>query len=149
MRMVCPACSAAYDVPDSLLSAGRAVRCARCAHQWIPVEAAPPPPAPAPAPAIQPPPWTDGEVIEEVQLEVPEALTPETPRFTAMDRLALHRANLEPNRLPLQIAWAASILVLLLLIAGFLVFRTEIAHVWPASRRLYDALGLLTPPAKS
>ncbi|PHK95826.1 hypothetical protein CR162_05625 [Pseudoroseomonas rhizosphaerae] len=37
MRLECPACAAAYDVPDSLLAPGRAVRCVRCAQSWVPV----------------------------------------------------------------------------------------------------------------
>ncbi len=37
MRIVCPACDAVYEVPDSLLGAeARALRCARCGHEWVP-----------------------------------------------------------------------------------------------------------------
>ncbi|MFC7608495.1 MJ0042-type zinc finger domain-containing protein [Teichococcus aestuarii] len=46
MRLECPACAAAYDVPDALLAPGRAVRCVRCAQSWVPLPArleAPPP----------------------------------------------------------------------------------------------------------
>ena len=59
-------------------------------------------------------------MIEEVEVEPLQALLPETPRFTAMDRLALHRANVEDNPLPLRVAWGASIIALLLLIAAVL-----------------------------
>lgn len=152
MRMVCPACSAAYEVPESLLTAGRAVRCARCAHQWTPL-AAPPEPIeptvqpPLPAPAARVPQWPDAEVIEEVNVDASEATLPDTPRFTAMDRLALHRANVEDDPRALRMAWAASIVALLLLAAAVFVFRNEIAHVWPASQRLYDTLGVMQPPS--
>ncbi|PWC28983.1 zinc-ribbon domain-containing protein [Teichococcus aestuarii] len=46
MRLECPACAAAYDVPDALLAPGRAVRCVRCTQSWVPLPArleAPPP----------------------------------------------------------------------------------------------------------
>lgn len=150
MRMVCPACSAAYEVPESLLTAGRVVRCARCAHQWTPLVAPSEPLEPAaqlPLPAAGAPHWPDAEVIEDVDVEAPEALSSDTPRFTAMDRLALHRANVEDDPRALRMAWAASIVALLLLVAATFVFRNEIAHIWPSSQRLYDALGVMQPPS--
>jgi predicted Zn finger-like uncharacterized protein len=36
MRLECPACAAAYDVPDTLLKPGRPVRCVRCNALWQP-----------------------------------------------------------------------------------------------------------------
>lgn len=37
MRIVCPACDAAYDVPDAMLAGGpRVVRCAKCGREWTP-----------------------------------------------------------------------------------------------------------------
>lgn len=36
MRIVCPACEAVYEVPDSLLGKPRPLRCARCGHEWVP-----------------------------------------------------------------------------------------------------------------
>lgn len=146
MRVVCPACAAAYEVPDSLLTAGRAVRCARCTHQWVPLAVAPAAPVPQLPPPRPAPRWADDEVIEDVEVEAPEAL-PETPRFTAMDRLALHRASVEDNPWPLRLAWGLSFAVVLLLIAAAFIFRVEIAHAWPPSQRLYDALGLMQPPS--
>ena len=37
MRIVCPGCEAAYEVPEAMLSPGRTVRCARCGRGWIPL----------------------------------------------------------------------------------------------------------------
>jgi predicted Zn finger-like uncharacterized protein len=54
MKIVCPACDAAYDVPPSVVSSQRKMRCARCAQDWVPREAAAEgvaSPAPAPEPA--------------------------------------------------------------------------------------------------
>jgi predicted Zn finger-like uncharacterized protein len=62
MRIVCPNCSAEYEVPEARLRAGRAVRCARCGGTWVPepaqaadVSAVA---APAPAPVAPPVPST-------------------------------------------------------------------------------------------
>jgi predicted Zn finger-like uncharacterized protein len=138
MRMVCPACSATYEVPESLLTPGRAVRCARCGDEWVPV--APEPPAPE-APAR--PHWPDSELVEEVEVEPIGQAVPESPRFTAMDRLALHRASTGRSSVPLRIAWTATVLALLLLVAAAYVWRVELMHVWPASQRVYQALGFM------
>ncbi|MBY0332042.1 MAG: zinc-ribbon domain-containing protein, partial [Acetobacteraceae bacterium] len=34
MRVTCPACTAAYEVPDARIGAGRKLRCGRCGHDW-------------------------------------------------------------------------------------------------------------------
>lgn len=42
MRIVCPTCQAAYEVPESLIGgAARKVRCARCGGAWVPQAVAP------------------------------------------------------------------------------------------------------------
>jgi hypothetical protein len=43
----------------------------------------------------------------------------------------------------LRVAWAVSVLILVLLALAAYGWRAEIMHVWPASERLYGALGLL------
>ena len=48
MRISCPECNAAYDVPATQLAPGRPARCARCGAVWAPVareDARPPIPA--------------------------------------------------------------------------------------------------------
>lgn len=152
MRMVCPACSAAYEVPESLLTPGRTVRCARCGHQWAPVAAPEPdtsPPPPAPEPEAPPQPrWPDTEVVEEAELEpLPEEAPRQEPRFTAMDRLTLHQANAKTSPVPLRVAWIGTVLALLLLAAAAYVWRVELMHAWPPSQRLYNALGVTQTPS--
>src|SRR5690348_17886277 len=83
MRLICPSCSVAYEVPDSLVPAGRAVRCVRCGGEWTPVAAAVEEAAPEPEPEPEP-------VVRE-----PGPLPP----FTAMERLAAHPAVSRPDRL--------------------------------------------------
>lgn len=59
MKIVCPACAAAYEVPMTLLKPGKAVRCARCAGEWVPPPPAPEKPmeaTPEEIPAAAPPP---------------------------------------------------------------------------------------------
>lgn len=63
MRIVCPNCDAAYEVPQTMLAPDRPVRCARCGRDWAPAAAlpvapspiVPPPPASASPPAAPPP----------------------------------------------------------------------------------------------
>jgi len=149
MRIACPSCSAAYDVPDSLLPGGRIVRCARCGNEWMAVRAeapaAPPdsqehpasagPEAPAPLAAAEPP-----------AREVDRPAHP--PRISAMDRLAAHPAALPASR-GLQLAWAASFLLLALLGWGVYAWRVQIMDHWPPSTRMYAAFGLQAAPRQT
>ncbi len=110
----------------TLLKPGQTVRCARCAHEWVPSPAGP-------------------EVVT-----VAAALT--TPAATAAsdwDSEGIPPAPWPPARAPamrpnvvLRIAWAASIVAVLVLGWGAYAWRAAIMEAWPASIRLYAALGL-------
>ncbi|HST73964.1 MAG TPA: zinc-ribbon domain-containing protein [Acetobacteraceae bacterium] len=169
MRIVCPACSAAYEVPAALLGTPRPVRCARCGSEWLPEAAAEPGSAEAhPTEALREPPG--GSVVERLG-ELPESATglsvsvvdppsrpapepvpptireeepPDEPALTASAEQSLV-AEPAPRRegTLLRLAWAASVLILVLLVWAAYGWRTEIMHAWPASERLYAALGLL------
>jgi predicted Zn finger-like uncharacterized protein len=134
MRIVCPSCSAAYDVPEARLRPGRVVRCTRCGKEWAPVpkkdELHFPEPAGGHELRRQPPP-----------------MPPSGP--TAMDRLA-SQPRLPADGTWLRIAWLSSIAVVLGLVLVFILLREPIMHAWPASERLYSALGLTddAPPQK-
>lgn len=58
MRIVCPNCDAAYEVPQTMLAPDRSVRCARCGQDWAPAAALPlaPPALAPPSPASASPP---------------------------------------------------------------------------------------------
>jgi predicted Zn finger-like uncharacterized protein len=137
MRIVCPICSAAYEVRDALLAPGRAVRCARCGEEWVAIPASPPPP---PEVAKEPPAPT-------TPLQQPAAAP---SRLTAMERLASQPPPLPRASLGLRAAWAASFVVLLLFGWGVVAWRADLMQAWPPSTRLFDALGLppATPPAR-
>lgn len=141
MRIVCPTCSAAYEVRDALLVPGRAVRCTGCGEQWLPIEIAPPAASKATPGADDEPPFPPRRERS--------AATP-LPLLTAMDRLAGHPASLPRASLRLRAAWAASLIVLLLFLWGIVAWRADLMRAWPPSTRLYDALGLAlaTPPAR-
>ena len=137
MRIVCPACAAAYEVPDGRLLPGRVVRCARCETDWMPLgEVEPEPPSPE-LDAVPPPePEIEAPVVEAPVVEAPgvEALVIETP---------VAPAPVEVKQVvALRASWAASVLLLL---AGFYLAysaRERVMHAWPPSMRAYAALGL-------
>jgi predicted Zn finger-like uncharacterized protein len=151
MRIACPSCSATYDVPDSLVTVGRVVRCARCGGDWTPVEgtpvqdldpppraAAPPPPPSEPAAAVV------GRIAAEQTAE-PQT-TAEPPRLSAMDKLAAHPAWTQ-SRLQLRLAWAASLLLIVLAAWSAYSWRSQIINAWPPSARMYAAFGMHIGPS--
>lgn len=177
MRIVCPACSAAYEVPVRLLGAGRPVRCARCGHEWMPEAATEPdaapqaapgagtqeaPPVPQPRPSIversgeRPVPEADAPVAvmepppgappphalvarADSPDEDPDGLVP--PAEADAENIADVGDSRRPDTL-IRLAWTASVLAILLLGWAGYEWRAPIMHAWPASERLYAALGL-------
>jgi predicted Zn finger-like uncharacterized protein len=153
MRIVCPSCSVAYDVPDSLLTAGRTTRCARCGGEWVPVQAAAVEPDPAPAPAGDPPqPAGDASTATaapegRVSDNPPVAEAP-APRSSATDRLALRSAR-PPSRLRVRLAWLLSLALLGFLGWAAYAWRAEVVEAWPPSARVYDAFGMRAVPDRT
>jgi predicted Zn finger-like uncharacterized protein len=126
MQIVCPDCTAAYEVPMTLLKPGQTVRCARCAREWVPSAVAPFEPMVAPtmaATAAAAPDWE------------PDGIPPAP--WSPPVRSPTARANVV-----LRLAWAASIVAVLVMGWGAYAGRATIMQVWPASIRLYAALGL-------
>jgi len=151
MRIACPACAAAYEVPDRLLAgAPRMLRCARCGASFAlptapaPAEA-PPDPAPPPeapsvaAPAPDPPPPEP----PEPEATAPDDPPPESPAADEPRPQPLARRVEEaPPPDALAWAWAGSVAVVALGALALLVFRTRVMEAWPPSTRLFAALGL-------
>ncbi len=135
MRIVCPSCAAAYEVPDARLVAGQSVRCARCGTNWMPLaevqRAARPelaePPAVGSLPQPRPVP-SDAQIFASAN-----------PYPATMDR---PNAGLAGGPAVLA-GWAVSIAVIVGLGWAAVTWRADIMHVWPPSERLYSTLGLL------
>ncbi len=127
MKIVCPSCSAAYEVPRDRLAPGRIVRCARCSADWVPVAlpvAAPVPVAPVPMPA---PPTV--RAAEPAQAFTPPIGHTE-PAPPARRRAAVSLAWLLTFAVLGAAGWAAY------------TYRPDIVRIWPPSERAYLALGL-------
>lgn len=153
MRIDCPSCHAAYQVPPERLASARAVKCARCGETWtaVPVEAPaaidPPPAAgPLPEPAIR----------EEPQRETTELEPPaSTDRPMLGDRLwgdalpdqvgpqiSLQSSPTRRISIPLMAAWVLSLVVLIAIGWTAIDHRAAIMAAWPPSTRAYAAVGL-------
>ena len=86
MRVACPSCSAAYELPAALadrLGEGRPLRCARCGHTWTPgampeplsTTISGPEPGPQPEPEPEPEPAQAGPLPAPPQLAPPPSST--------------------------------------------------------------------------
>jgi predicted Zn finger-like uncharacterized protein len=142
VRISCPACEAAYDVPETILTAGRKLRCARCQWDWAPIT---PPPAVGPRPVSPLGPAAQGlafsapppETIADIPRVRPDPMivashdpAPPPPARRGGAPAALVAA-----------AWIASFAILAAAGWSLIAARQPIMHAWPASARLYAALG--------
>ena len=153
MRIVCPSCSAAFEVPKTRLAPGQAVRCARCGTDWTPLAA--PEPAKVAQSGVAQSTVAQSEVAQSEQS--PERPLPSrnpepviltksavlaAPRRTLLAPL-LNRLNLTLMAEPALVAgWTVSIAVLLALVWAAVIWRSDVMHAWPPSERLYTTLGL-------
>ncbi len=164
MRIVCPSCQAAYEVPDKLLSGSpRKVRCARCATHWVPE------PVPAPTPATMPDAASATDGLPELRQPAPQPAQPEPepepdlpppppvlitptpdPRAPrAAEKLLPAPAHADDpapgGRRLLVIAgalWLASLAALATAAWATFAFREDIMAAWAPSRRFFSLLGL-------
>ncbi len=125
MRLVCPHCAAAYEVPPALLGRRRTVRCVRCGRDWVEHGARPGDTDAAGARA-------------GASADAAEARAPAPLGMVARARMAALRGSAAPLRL----AWAASVLVLVIGTWEAVAWRTAVMRAWPPSQRLYGGLGL-------
>jgi predicted Zn finger-like uncharacterized protein len=139
MRIVCPSCQAAYDVPERLISqAPRRLCCARCGHEWQPAElvraetpaAAALPPQPPPVPPPMEPPAAERPVRSHAHpMDLGEAPRRRVSAVGASNRVAV-------------LGWLLSVLVLAMLGGAAVAWRGDVMAAWPPSQRVYAALGL-------
>ena len=145
MRIVCPSCAAAYEVPDAVVASGRNMRCARCATEFQPGQRSQPPVPTGPAPISDPatavlgaPIPTSGAVTAERHVAGGAGAAAPVSQARLVSRL--HAILPAP---PVLAGWALSLVLLVGIGAGALVWRQAIMHAWPPSTRLYAAFGYL------
>ncbi len=147
MQIACPNCNARYLVPDAKIGQdGRRVRCARCETTWK-TEGIPPAPAPDANDA------PDESVAAEAASEAP---TPAAPHVDPPNRSKPVQVDPVPrDRSPAPIAdrprrgwmgWAALGMLVLALLAAFFLASDQIKSVWPASAKIYEAIGISSDP---
>jgi predicted Zn finger-like uncharacterized protein len=128
MRIVCPHCTAAYEVTPELLAGRRILRCAKCHESWeLPGQSNQITEPPAPVRRPEPP----------VDLE-PTVIVGPAP----WDCRSPDLARPAPRSLALRAGWAASIAVLAAVIGSAVAWRGDIMRAWPPSQRVYTALHL-------
>lgn len=139
MRATCPSCEAVYEIPDRLIGTGRRLRCTNCGHEWTllpaaaeaPEEpAAPPKAAPASPPRAEPPAMpTTAPPVHPMLRRPPQLIDPPLPPMD--DNTGRRRGETA-----LRVAWAGSVLLVLLVLGTLWVFRYEIATAWPPAARM-------------
>ena len=127
--------------PDSLVTAGRVVRCARCGGDWTPVAAAAAPEPEAPEPARRHRRRSSLRRPRRPGDERCGGAVATTARPSAMERLAAHAAWPQPST-RLRLAWAASLVLLVLAAGAAYAWRDQIVAEWPPSAHAYALFGL-------
>lgn len=172
MRIECPKCAAAYEVPESRVGTVRTLRCGNCGTQWRieqprTVVAEPPsPPATAgtqPAPAGEPtasgaapaassasatgqrPPSARADAGGSSPLAAGEQ---RLPGHAASERLAPQAAPPIRN-LPLTAAWIATVIVIAAAVTACFIWRDDVERIWPASARVLGQAVSAAGPASA
>ena len=125
MRIDCPSCGAAYQVPETAFqaAASRAVRCVRCSHVWTPE----PPRQVSPQAAMDP-------VVTPLPPPRPAAVDITPPYHPPVAR---RRANLL-----VPVLWLLTVLLLGGAVTAAILEREKVIAAWPPSERAYALLGL-------
>ncbi len=164
MRIVCPNCAAAYDVPDQVLAGPpRAFRCARCAREWTPnaqplpagdapvanppvfdalvSDASMPPPRPVPVMPLpnHPAPAQEGAfTMPPLPVDRPPSLAIGAPLVEGGRIAHAPRAGYVVG----IVGWVLTVAILALALVLAVLRQPQIEALWPASQRLYAMLGL-------
>lgn len=148
MQVACPKCNARYLVPDDKIGPnGRRVRCVRCDEEWR-TEAAPPPSPDVPQ--AEPAPEAPSNSAAAADAETPAAAVP--PHVDPPSRANPVRVDpvprdrspvpIVPKRMRPWLGWLVLGLWVLAVVAGFFLGSEKIRSVWPASSKIYDAIGM-------
>jgi len=139
MILSCPKCSTRFLIdPNHLGTTGRNVRCGACGHEWHQDPEQPAARNYAP-PAIN----LDEVVTEPLQRADEDDDGGKKSKKKRKQKKPRARRRLWPRLL----AWFLFVFVILAIVAGGYRYRGDIATRWPASVRIYNALGIkITPP---
>lgn len=143
MRIVCPSCAAAYEVPDTRVLPGQSVRCARCGTNWTPV--AEPLTVPKPFGPLLPPIDAGSSPTGSPPIAKSASPSPAAQIFSPPDAYA---ATLDRPGISLAassavlIGWILSVAIIIGFCWAAIAWRDDIMHAWPPSERLYSTLGL-------
>jgi len=136
MILTCPSCATRYYANDSAIGPnGRTVRCAGCSHEWVAepqlVLSATQPPKPEPLTRAQ---------VERMRraAEAPGPAPSAAARFRQQKAERLRR---ERVRAALA-AWGVTGAALAASTGGAIVFRQDVAELWPRSASAFAAVGL-------
>jgi predicted Zn finger-like uncharacterized protein len=141
MILTCPECATSYFVDDARVpAAGRLVKCSSCGARWTAVKDA----APEPEPERQPEPASPAPMKPPERLIATDyddlEVVPIDPAILAAARAA--RAAPKKEAAGKVAIWAVAGVVVVGLIAGAILFRTEVVRLWPGSQAAYAGLGL-------
>jgi hypothetical protein len=114
------------------------VKCSSCGARWTAVKDAAPEPQPEPEPA-SPAPTKPPERLVPTDYDDLEVV-PIDPAILAAARAA--RAAPKKEAAGKVAIWAVAGVVVVGLIAGAILFRTEVVRLWPGSQAAYAGLGL-------
>ena len=140
MILTCTSCSTRYYADDDAIgSAGRTVRCAACGHSWFAEprldlrDKAEESAAPRQEPLTR-------ERVERLRraAEQPGPAPSAAAKFRAQQAERMRRERARAA----MVAWGATGAALAASAAGMVVFRQDVAEMWPRSASAFAALGL-------
>jgi len=163
MILTCPECKSRYVVnPGALMPKGRTVRCAKCSHSWFEnkpdseIEIIKPPEV-ATDPVKQPdtvsenpaketsPENTNSDNADDNSAEEPSYDFPiqkpkkrRRPVAKTANLPALQNHKYGSSKL----GWISLLIFIIVITGSFLLFQNSVINSWPASKKLYVAVGL-------
>ncbi len=158
MIITCPECETRYTVKAEAFKApGRKVRCKECGNEWFqeppedeaavpaPTGEAVPDPAPEPEPQPEPAPEPADEpaVVAAAAEPVPATEEP-APARKAKPSPGAETSAFTPakkSRRGAIIGWSILVVFVGVFFGSLIAFRGDVAAYWPATAKLYDAIG--------
>jgi predicted Zn finger-like uncharacterized protein len=136
MLLICPECSAKYNVADGAIpAAGRAVRCAACHHGWTQMPEAPiatPENLSAEADKYQ----TNNGLRRR-----PKGPPPPPAEPHARMRKRVHDKIEMKHRLAAGVPWGIAACLAIGAIGAAIIYRTDIVRAWPKSASAFALIG--------